>query len=44
MSYVKAMVEIKHLRLVQAVAEHGSLSAVAQALGYSQPAISQQIQ
>lgn len=38
------MVEIKHLRLVQAVAEHGSLSAVAKALGYSQPAVSQQIQ
>lgn len=44
MSYVKSMIEIKYLRLVQAVAEHGSLSAVAQALGYSQPAISQQIQ
>lgn len=38
------MIEIKHLQLVQAIAEHGSLSAVAQYLGYSQPAISQQIQ
>lgn len=38
------MIDIKYLQLVQAVAEHGSLSAVAQHLGYSQPAISQQIQ
>ncbi|WP_111719521.1 LysR family transcriptional regulator [Homoserinimonas sp. OAct 916] len=38
------MIEIKHLRLVRALAEHGSLSAAARALGYSQPAVTQQLQ
>lgn len=38
------MIEIKHLRLVHALAEHGSLSAAARALGYSQPAVTQQLQ
>ncbi|TXN30004.1 LysR family transcriptional regulator [Lacisediminihabitans profunda] len=38
------MIEIKHLRLLQALAEEGSLSAAARSLGYSQPAVTQQIQ
>lgn len=37
------MVEIKQLKLVQALARMGSLSAVARSLGYTQPAISQQV-
>ncbi|WP_348648462.1 helix-turn-helix domain-containing protein [Cryobacterium breve] len=32
------------LRIVQALAEHGSITAAARALGYSQPAVSQQAQ
>lgn len=35
--------EVKHFELIRALAEHGSLSGVARALGYSQPAISQQV-
>ena len=31
------------LRIVQALAEHGSITAAARALGYSQPAVSQQL-
>ena len=31
------------LRVVQALAEHGSITAAARALGYSQPAVSQQL-
>jgi len=36
--------ELKHLRLLCAIAEHGTMSAAARALGYSQPAVTQQIQ
>lgn len=39
-----AMIEIKHLRLLQALSTHGTLSAAARELGYSQPAATQQIQ
>lgn len=35
--------EVRQFELVRALAEHGSLSAVARVLGYSQPAISQQV-
>lgn len=38
------VIEIKHLRLLQAVDAHGTLSGAATALGYTQPAVSQQIQ
>lgn len=38
------MIEIKHLRLLQALASEGSLSGAARALGYSQPAVTQQLQ
>jgi molybdate transport repressor ModE-like protein len=37
------MFDVKQLRVLKAVAEHGSFSAAADALAYSQPAISQQI-
>ncbi|MDQ5834370.1 MAG: LysR family transcriptional regulator [Actinomycetota bacterium] len=37
------MLDVKQLRVLKAVAEHGSFSAAAEALTYSQPAISQQI-
>src|SRR4029450_9336886 len=37
------MFAVKHLRVPRAVAEHGSFSAAADALSYTQPAISQQI-
>jgi len=37
------MFDVKQLRVLRAVAEHGSFSAAADALSYSQPAISQQI-
>ena len=38
------MIEIKHLQLVQALASAGSLSGAARQLGYSQPAVTQQLQ
>ncbi|WP_336697728.1 LysR family transcriptional regulator [Curtobacterium sp. USHLN213] len=38
------MIEIKHLRLLRAVAAEGTLSAAARVLGYSQPAVTQQLQ
>lgn len=38
------MIEIKHFRLLAAVAEHGTLSGAAGALGCSQPALTQQMQ
>ena len=38
------MIEVKHFRLLAAIVEHGTLSAAARALGYSQPAVTQQIQ
>src|SRR5919198_1774521 len=37
------MVELKHLRIFAEVAERGSFSAAAEALNYTQPAVSQQI-
>ena len=37
------MLEVKQLRVLKEVAEQGSFSAAAQALSYTQPAISQQI-
>ena len=36
--------ELKHLRLLRAIADHGTMSAAARVLGYSQPAVTQQIQ
>lgn len=36
-------IEVRHFELMRALDEHGSLSAVARMLGYSQPAISQQV-
>lgn len=41
--YPVAMVDTKHIRLLKAIAEHGTLSAAARDLGYSQPAVSQQL-
>ncbi|MCU1406796.1 MAG: hypothetical protein JWQ43_3099 [Glaciihabitans sp.] len=38
------MIEIKHLLLLQALNSHGSMSAAARELGYSQSAVTQQIQ
>src|ERR671917_1195275 len=37
------MFDVKQLRVLKAVAEHGSFSAAAEALSYTQPAISQQV-
>jgi DNA-binding transcriptional LysR family regulator len=37
------MLDVRQLRVLRAVAEHGSFSAAADALSYTQPAISQQI-
>src|SRR4051794_14650839 len=37
------MFDVKQLRVLKAVADHGSFSAAADALSYSQPAISQQV-
>src|ERR671919_1271070 len=37
------MRDVKQLRVLKAVAEHGSFSAAAEALSYTQPAISQQV-
>src|SRR5918997_1493120 len=37
------MFDVKQLRVLKAVADHGSFSAAADSLSYSQPAISQQI-
>ncbi|MDR5699087.1 LysR family transcriptional regulator [Agromyces aerolatus] len=36
-------IDLQTVRIVHAVAEHGSLTAAATALGYSQPAVSQQL-
>ncbi|WP_350349605.1 LysR family transcriptional regulator [Agromyces sp. G08B096] len=38
-----AAIDLQTVRIVHAVAEHGSLTAAATALGYSQPAVSQQV-
>jgi molybdate transport repressor ModE-like protein len=38
------MIEVRHLRLLRALDEHGSMSAAARELGYSQSAVTQQIQ
>lgn len=40
----RLQIEAKHLELVRALAENGSLSGAARALNFSQPAISQQVQ
>jgi DNA-binding transcriptional LysR family regulator len=37
------MIEVKHLKVFKEVVERGSFSAAAEALNYSQPAVSQQI-
>src|ERR687897_1218182 len=37
------MLDLKHLRVLKEVAERGSFSAAAEALSYTQPAVSQQI-
>jgi DNA-binding transcriptional LysR family regulator len=37
------MLAVKQLRVLKAVAEHGSFSAAAEALSYTQPAVSQQV-
>jgi DNA-binding transcriptional LysR family regulator len=37
------MLDVKQLRVLKAVSEHGSFSAAAEALSYTQPAISQQV-
>jgi DNA-binding transcriptional LysR family regulator len=37
------MLDVKQLRVLKAVSEHGSFSAAAEALSYTQPAVSQQI-
>jgi DNA-binding transcriptional LysR family regulator len=37
------MLDVKQLKVLKAVAEHGSFSAAAESLSYTQPAISQQI-
>ncbi|MET9761968.1 LysR family transcriptional regulator [Streptomyces sp. NPDC006372] len=39
-----SLLELKHFRLLMAIADVGSLSAAAKQLGYSQPAITQQVQ
>jgi DNA-binding transcriptional LysR family regulator len=38
------VLELKHLRLLRELVEHGTLSAAARCLGYSQPAVTQQLQ
>jgi molybdate transport repressor ModE-like protein len=38
------MIEIKHLRLLRMLEQEGSMAAAARALGYSQPAVTQQLQ
>lgn len=38
-----AAIELQTVRVVRAIAEHGTLTAAAEALGYSQPAVSQQL-
>src|SRR5690625_5609525 len=40
----RLQIDTKHLELVRALAENGSLSGAARALNFSQPAISQQVQ
>jgi DNA-binding transcriptional LysR family regulator len=37
------MIDVKRLRVLREVAQHGSFSAAGEALGYTQPAVSQQI-
>lgn len=38
------MIELKYFRLMEAIAQEGSLSAAAKAIGHSQPSVSQQVQ
>jgi molybdate transport repressor ModE-like protein len=40
---MKPGIELKHLRLLQEISNHGTISGAARALGYSQPAVSQQV-
>ena len=37
------MLDVKRMKVLREVAERGSFSAAAEALGYTQPAVSQQI-
>jgi molybdate transport repressor ModE-like protein len=41
---VGLVIELKHFRLLRAIAQQGTMSAAARELGYSQPAVTQQIQ
>lgn len=41
---VHGVIEVKHLRLLDAIVRHGSMSGAARELGYSQSAVTQQIQ
>jgi LysR family transcriptional regulator, regulator for metE and metH len=43
MSRTPSGIEIRHLRLIAALAEHGSLTSVARMLGLTQPALSHQL-
>ena len=38
-----AALDLQTVRVVRQISEHGSLTAAAEALGYSQPAVSQQL-
>ncbi|WP_394552445.1 LysR substrate-binding domain-containing protein [Agromyces sp. MMS24-JH15] len=40
---IAAAIDLQSVRVVRAIAEHGTLTAAAAALGYSQPAVSQQL-
>ncbi|WP_448810396.1 LysR family transcriptional regulator [Agromyces bauzanensis] len=41
--HLAATIDLQTVRVVRQIAEHGSLTAAADALGYSQPAVSQQL-
>lgn len=44
MTYSGSVIEMKHLRLLDAVERNGTLSAAAKELGFTQPALTQQMQ